>query len=133
MLPISSHFKAAIELCARVGAGASLLTTLVLSLLPAEDLPDSLSLVSDKIEHAAAYAAIAGCTIVGFRGASTRSTAIWLALMGAAIEVAQAAGIPGRTGDVMDWLADAVGIALGLLCGRAFQILIGLGAHPDAA
>ena len=110
-----------LEAGARLGAAASLATTLILSLLPAVDMPEELSLVSDKLEHAAAYAAIAGCTALGFARPAALRGALAAAVLGGAIEIVQQAMVPGRSGDLGDWLADVAGVIVGLALGLAMR------------
>lgn len=84
----------------------------VASLLPPKDLP-SVQLW-DKFEHAFAYFALAAW----FGGVLRRDRYPWLAIalvaFGIGIEVAQGAMGIGRTADLRDVLADAVGIAIGV-------------------
>jgi VanZ family protein len=79
--------------------------------------------VSDKVEHAGAYF---GMTF-WFGGLLRRRRylllAFWMLLFGAGIEVAQGLMGLGRTADVWDFAADAVGIAIALAL-----VYIGLGS-----
>ncbi len=88
------------------------LAVIVTGLLPSRDLP-SLSL-NDKLEHALAYAV----TAVWFGGLIPRRhywlLTVGLLVLGAAIEIAQGAMHVGRTADFRDWLANAVGVAVGM-------------------
>ncbi len=73
--------------------------------------------VSDKIEHAAAFTALA----IWFGGLLPQRLYGWLALallaLGGAIEIAQGVMELGRYADLRDVIADAWGIAFGLtLC-----------------
>ena len=82
-------------------------------LVPARDLP-SVSL-NDKFEHGIAYVVM----MLWFGGLFPRRQ-YWILVLallafGAAIEVAQGVMHLGRTADVMDWLADAGGVAVGLV------------------
>jgi hypothetical protein len=91
------------------------LIIVVLSLVPQKDLPALR--VSDKIEHATAFAALA----VWFGGLLAQRYYAWLALallgLGSAIEVAQGLMGLGRMADARDLIADGWGIAFGLtLC-----------------
>lgn len=69
----------------------------------------------DKLEHALAFF---GMTL-WFGGLTRRSRypaiAVLLALLGAGIEIAQGAMHYGRDEDVMDFVADSVGITLALI------------------
>jgi VanZ family protein len=79
--------------------------------------------VSDKLEHATAYF---GMTF-WFGGLIGRRRylllAFWMLLFGAGIEVAQGLMGLGRTADVWDFAADAVGVAIALTL-----VYIGLGS-----
>ena len=82
-------------------------------LVPAGDLPAVG--MNDKVEHGIAYVVM----MLWFGGLFPRGKywliVLALLLFGAAIEVAQELMHLGRTGDVMDWLADAGGVAVGLV------------------
>jgi VanZ family protein len=69
----------------------------------------------DKAEHAIAFFGMS----VWFGGLVRRTRypviAVLMLLFGAGIEIAQGAMQLGRDEDVMDWVADAVGIALALI------------------
>jgi hypothetical protein len=87
----------------------------VMSLLPLKDLPAMR--VSDKIEHAAAFTALAAW----FGGLLPQRHYAWLAVallvLGGGIEVAQKLMGLGRMADPRDLVADGWGIAFGLtLC-----------------
>jgi VanZ family protein len=66
---------------------------------------------ADKVQHALAFAVL---VVLGRRGGyrSVPALAIGLLVLGGAIEVAQSFTAT-RTAEWLDWLADAVGIALG--------------------
>lgn len=91
------------------------------SLLPVQNIPDVGT--SDKVQHFAAYAMLA----LWFAGIYPRSRypliAAGLLLFGIGIELAQALMGLGRQGDLLDVLANAGGIAMGLLAA-----LFGLGS-----
>jgi VanZ family protein len=84
----------------------------VMSLLPANNLP-SLG-ISDKIEHAAAYALLA----FWFASVMGRWDYLYLFLallaFGGGIEIAQGLMGLGREADLLDLAADAAGSAVGL-------------------
>lgn len=96
--------------------GVVLTTVIVVaSLVPQRELPALR--ISDKIEHAAAFSALA----IWFGGLLPQRRYAWLALallaLGGAIEIAQGLMGFGRLADVRDLIADAWGIAFGLtLC-----------------
>lgn len=88
---------------------------ILICLLPQRDLPH-VSL-SDKIEHALAYVALA----LWFGGLLRLRSYPWLILallvLGGGIEVAQGLMGLGRTADLRDFYADATGVGIGIaLC-----------------
>ncbi|MDO8904561.1 VanZ family protein [Hydrogenophaga sp.] len=96
----------------------SLFGVVVLSLLPTEQLPDQVSLIWDKAQHAAGFA---GLTVLGLMGYPDRLKRICFGLLviGALIELAQHA-TGWRHGDLQDLFADLVGI----LAGAALWMLV---------
>jgi len=92
---------------------AGAVAVIVLSLLPGRELP-SLG-VSDKFEHAAAYAllGLAGGLAFPTRRA-TIALLLLLPLLGIALEIAQLV-VPQRSSEVADALADWIGAVLTLL------------------
>jgi VanZ family protein len=88
------------------------LAVIYTSLAPVGDMP-SVS-INDKLQHAIAYA----ITTIWFGGLLTRrhywQLAASLLALGAAIEVAQGVMALGRTADVVDWLANAAGVTVGI-------------------
>jgi VanZ family protein len=92
---------------------AGIVAVVTLSLLPGNDMP-SVD-VSDKIEHAVAYALLG---LTGGLGFPTRRAAIvllvLLPLLGVALEIGQLR-VPERSAEVADALADWIGAALTLL------------------
>jgi VanZ family protein len=96
-------------------------TVTVLSLLPQQELPKIG--VSDKVEHALAYFALAILGSFGFRERrSLLYLFVLLCAMGGVIELLQAFS-PGRSPDVVDALADGAGVAAGVLIALAFGFL----------
>ena len=85
-----------------------LIAVTMLSLLPAPYLPMLAFNVWDKAQHTLAYA---GLALAGLTGRVGRVTVIVIGLLahGAAMEFAQAL-FGWRSGDVLDWCADAVGV-----------------------
>jgi hypothetical protein len=83
------------------------------SLMPPKNLPKVN--LSDKFEHALAYAVLA----FWFASIVLRRSFIWVGIgllaLGGAIEITQSMMPYGREGDWYDLYADAAGIALGLL------------------
>lgn len=88
----------------------------VLSLLPVDQLPPQTENIWDKAQHALGFGAL---TISGMLAYPHRQRALVLGLLffGAAIECAQAS-TTWRQGDVLDWLADAVGIVVIVIVAR---------------
>jgi VanZ family protein len=86
----------------------------VLALMPAP--PDATRLGWDKLNHLAAFAALALCAVFGWRDARAARLAWLPALLayGAAIELLQRQ-VPNRSAEWSDLLADAIGIAAGAL------------------
>ncbi|GAA6140948.1 VanZ family protein [Hydrogenophaga sp. 5NK40-0174] len=85
----------------------------ILSLLPVEALPSPLLNWWDKAQHALGFLVLA---TLGFAAFAKKTTlvAVWLAIYGMLIELAQA--FTGwRYGDIMDWLSDLAGIALAMI------------------
>ena len=78
---------------------------------------------ADKVKHVLAFGIMASVASLGW--AASRSTGLRIAgalvLYGAFIEVVQFF-IPGRDASVLDLVADAVGVAAGLLAVRAARL-----------
>ena len=86
--------------------------TLYLSLVPVQQLPQALDFW-DKAQHSLGFAALAMGGLLAYPS-HARRVALGLMLLGIGIELAQA--LSGwRHGDWLDWLADCVGVALGVL------------------
>ncbi len=104
-----------------LAAGWSLIAlATIASLLPTQKLPNIGT--SDKVEHVAAYAAMA----LWFSGIYPRARYVLIAIglfaLGLCIEWAQGAMQLGRHADPYDMVANASGITLGLIAA-----LLGLG------
>ena len=82
------------------------------SLIPPDQLPKTG--ISDKIEHAAAYAGLAMAGLWAFPRRYGR-LAVGLMALGIAIEVLQGLMGLGRQADVLDALADGAGLGLVLI------------------
>lgn len=84
-------------------------------------IPDALTVFSwqDKVEHVASFL---GLTMLGVCGWPQRASrvAIGLVAYGGLIELAQTL-TSWRSGDVLDWLADGLGVLLGLALVKAFR------------
>lgn len=79
--------------------------------------PAAAATFTDKINHAAAFAVLAFSARLAWPRASVAAVAGGLLVYGGFIEVVQTF-IPGRSGEWADLLADAAGIAIGLLLHR---------------
>lgn len=92
---------------------ALLLSLAVLSLMPTDYLPPQVFSLWDKAQHALGFAAL---SLLGLRAYPRQAwrLAAGLLVFGGAIELAQAA-TGWRHGEWADWLADAVGLAVGAL------------------
>lgn len=88
--------------------------------------------INDKVEHFGAYALLAAILPMVWRERRRAhlATLSALVLMGILMELAQFF-VPGRTPDIMDALADALGVAAGALAGYFLDIgLRRLRSHP---
>ena len=94
----------------------ALLAAVVAALALTPTPPEGLSLGWDKLNHLAAFAALAVCAMFGWRDARATRRAMLLALLayGAAIELLQRQ-VPGRSAEWADLLADGLGIVAGAL------------------
>ena len=90
----------------------TVLVSLAVLFAPASDVPSAPPGV-DKVVHLLLFTALA----VAGRWAGTRPgpLAVLLLTYGALSEVVQAVSALQRSGSVLDWLADAAGVGLGLL------------------
>ena len=84
---------------------------------PLPFLPPEL-LLQDKLLHGLAYTVLGALLVPGFRGAgcSARSAvllAVALASVYGATDEFHQSFVPGRNADVLDWVADTLGAALG--------------------
>lgn len=95
---------------------ALILLSLIIALVPAPQVIGSVAF-GDKIGHALAFALLMLWYAQLYGGRSRNLCAIGLVLFGAGIEVLQTL-VPYRSGDLWDLLADAAGVALGLLLAR---------------
>ena len=95
----------------------TLVAVLVLALLPMPELQEfgfDIGFDNDKLNHASAFATLA---VLGALGWPRRivTLVIFLALVGAAIEILQGTPLIDRDLAVFDWVADCIGIAGGLV------------------
>ena len=99
-----------------VAAGLTVLVSLVVLFAPAADVPSNIPPGTDKVVHALLFAALA------FTARRAGAGGAWLgpALLAYAVgsELVQASSLLGRSASGWDALADAVGVALGLLAAR---------------
>jgi VanZ family protein len=110
---LARHDAALNGLC-RGGFALCILTVTVLSLLPQAVMPKVG--ISDKVSHFIAYTAIAAFGLLGYRTAAVR-IAIGVIGLGGAIEVGQIF-VPGRSAEILDFIADIGGVAAGLVLAR---------------
>lgn len=88
-------------------------------LLIAPDVgPPPLLPFQDKIFHAVAFGCLTGPAVLALPRQYMWFWAAHMVALGAGIEVAQAMGDEGRSGDVLDLVADCVGIFGSLALGR---------------
>lgn len=85
------------------------------------DTPDGIEHL-DKVRHMAAFACLALAASFGWASRPRTTTLITAGLMayGLFIELVQTQ-LPTRSGSAADWLADAVGVAAGLLLARGLR------------
>src|SRR5262249_40150788 len=97
----------------------TVLTVIVLSLLPGRDLPQVG--LSDKLEHVIAYAGVA---LTGSLAFPRLSGFLWLLILlpalGIALEFCQLL-VPGRSAEVADAVADIIGVLLVVLPALVLQ------------
>lgn len=97
----------------------AILTVILTSLLPARSLPMRIIgqlEVSDKIEHFAAYAMLAFLPAIHERLQVVLIAALCIAALGIGLEFGQLYS-PGRSFEIADMIADALGICFGLAVG----------------
>lgn len=95
---------------------AALAAAFVLACLPhPPQLPVE---TSDKVQHFAAFAGLAMLGRLAYPTVALFRVALGLAFFGALIEAAQAIPQLHRSSELADWMADAGGIAVGLLAIR---------------
>lgn len=92
----------------------------VASLTPVEHLPPLVFDLWDKAQHALGFAALALLGGVAYPRCREAALVAGLLVHGAAIEWLQAA-TGWRHGDLADWVADGVGVAVGVLIARAVR------------
>lgn len=98
---------------ARLAFAVTVIVTSVIALFPGPAGAPSL-IGWDKLDHVAAFAALALLARMGWPGLTRRRLAYALMVYGLLIEAGQAQPAVGRTASLTDVAADAIGIALGL-------------------
>jgi VanZ family protein len=92
----------------------AIVVLVVVCLLPGSDMPQ-LS-VSDKLEHALAFLLLSSAAVQLFlRGKPLAIVVLGLLALGVAIELAQALLTTSRMMEAGDVVADAVGVAIGIV------------------
>jgi VanZ family protein len=100
----------------RTGFAVCILIVCVLSLLPEDEVPDVA--FSDKVHHLIAYAVIAALGMLGYRGPRAAvAVVIGSIALGGLLEIGQGY-VPGRYPDMLDFVANAAGVAVGLILAR---------------
>ena len=95
------------------------------SLMPSSGLPDVAFPGADKLQHAVGYAAMSGYAVMLFATRRARWTAAaGLVAFGIGIELAQGALTADRSPELADVIANAAGIAAGLLVARTRMALL---------
>lgn len=92
-------------------------------LTPHADLPDELVSLNDKVQHVAIFALFA--LLWRLAGLKLATVAFVGVLFGALIEVLQYVLPINRSADWIDFFADSIGIAVGLLLAPLAQKIIG--------
>ncbi len=111
MVPAQATTRRRLLLTARVALLLGVVAVSVLSLIPSEELPEIS--VSDKIQHGAAYLALAVAVVLAFPRRLTRLGAgLGLFVLGMVLELLQIL-VPGRYFDVWDMVANGAGVVLG--------------------
>jgi len=110
--PVAARLRA-FEPALKLAFAGTVLTVIVLSLLPGRDLPQIG--ISDKLEHATAYA---GMALTGSLAFPRRPALLWLLVLLPALGIALEFGqmlVPGRSAEVGDAVANTIGVLLVIL------------------
>src|SRR5262249_34376987 len=110
--PVAARLRA-FEPALKFAFAGTVLTVIVLSLLPGRDLPQIG--ISDKLEHATAYA---GMALTGSLAFPRRPALLWLLVLLPALGVGLEFGqmlVPGRSAEVGDAVANTIGVLLVIL------------------
>lgn len=115
--------------------GLMVLAVVVLSLIPPPPMPAVAFRGIDKVEHVLGYLALSAMATALFARMPTRARiAAALMAMGVGLEIAQGTMTATRTPDVLDALANSLGVLLGLVCTPAVRVVAWLDARvPGAA
>jgi VanZ family protein len=101
----------------------AMLGVIVGSLIPL-DLPESMPLPGDKLQHLAAYALLALLAMLSYRPLRwALAAAVAMVALGIAIELVQYL-LPWRLFEWLDILANTAGVALGMALGAAVRSLL---------
>jgi VanZ family protein len=105
---------------------------LAAALIPPEDHPPQL-LAWDKANHALAFAVLMALGMLGLPDAAPAAVGLGLVLFGGAIELLQATPLVHRDCDLMDVLADAVGVLAAAWPALVLRRRLRLGRRGDSA
>ncbi|MES2182163.1 MAG: VanZ family protein [Pseudomonadota bacterium] len=102
--------------------GCCIIFTTIMALIPVTDIPSVFNFW-DKAQHSLAFITL---TLTGSMAYPSKTKIVYLGLViyGAGIEVVQYYCTTTRVGDVFDWLADCIAIALGILIYQTLQKLL---------
>ncbi|MER8460819.1 hypothetical protein NKH82_29125 [Mesorhizobium sp. M0915] len=101
----------------RIAFFVTLLAVFVLALLPVPRLKEfglDVGFHSDKLNHSIGFAVLMFVGSLGWPGRKA-TLIVFLGLVGIAIELIQGTPVIRRDLDGLDWIADCVGIACGLI------------------
>ena len=93
--------------------GIGLVLTTTLALVPSTSIPHEL-IFWDKAQHALAFTALAVTGCLAFPK-KMKLVCLGLVIHGGLIEIMQSTLTTTRFGDALDWLADGVGILIGVV------------------
>ena len=93
--------------------GFGLLLATVLLLIPSYAVPKAFDFY-DKAQHGLVFVALAVAGLMA-HPRRLKTVCMWLCVYGGLIEVLQSTVTTTRHGDVVDWLADTLGIVVGLV------------------
>jgi VanZ family protein len=102
-----------IETAARAACWLALLFATAMAVLPHP--PHILGDLWDKAQHMIAFAVVAACAALGYRGTPLIRIGEHLSFLGALIEVIQSIPRLHRDCDILDWVADTMSIAAVLI------------------